>query len=206
MPFGLCNAQSTYQRLMANVYRGFIGRICLAYLDDVIVFSKKRVNHIADLNAVIDQLRAAGFKLKPSICAFLREQVLYLGHVISVAGVLPDPENLRVLCEWRVPSKVREMQSFFGFINFYAELSNLQNRRLTVASQRSFSPRSQAASPPITAQFDSSTAHADSITRRSHASHSIFIAAVSANAVTPPMNPRDSSKIFNFAAYGFCDF
>ena len=121
MPFGLCNAPSTYQRLMAGVLRGLIGRICLAYLDDVIVFSKKRANHIADLSAVLDRIRAAGLKLKPSKCALFREQVLYLGHVISAAGVSPDPEKLRVLREWPVPSKVREMQSFLGFINFYAE-------------------------------------------------------------------------------------
>ena len=121
MPFGLCNAPSTYQRLMAGVLRGLIGRICLAYLDDVIVFSKKRANHIADLSAVLDRIRAAGLKLKPSKCALFREQVLYLGHVISAAGVSPDPEKLRVLREWPAPSKVREMQSFLGFINFYAE-------------------------------------------------------------------------------------
>ena len=121
MPFGLCNAPSTYQRLMAGVLRGLIGRICLAYLDDVIVFSKKRANHIADLSAVLDRIRAAGLKLKPSKCALFREQVLYLGHVISTAGVSPDPEKLRVLREWPAPSKVREMQSFLGFINFYAE-------------------------------------------------------------------------------------
>ena len=121
MPFGLCNAPSTYQRLMAGVLRGLIGRICLAYLDDVIVFSKKRSNHIADLSAVLDRIRAAGLKLKPSKCSLFREQVLYLGHVISTAGVSPDPEKLRVLREWPAPSKVREMQSFLGFINFYAE-------------------------------------------------------------------------------------
>ena len=121
MPFGLCNAPSTYQRLMAGVLRGLIGRICLAYLDDVIVFSKKRANHIADLSAVLDRIRAAGLKLKPSKCALFREQVLYLGHLISVDGVSPDPEKLRVLREWPAPSKVREMQSFLGFINFYAE-------------------------------------------------------------------------------------
>ena len=121
MPFGLCNAPSTYQRLMAGVLRGLIGRICLAYLDDVIVFSKKRANHIADLSAVLDRIRAAGLKLKPSKCSLFREQVLYLGHVISTAGVSPDPEKLRVLREWPAPSKVREMQSFLGFINFYAE-------------------------------------------------------------------------------------
>ena len=66
MPCGLCNAPSTYQRLMSGFLQGLIGRICLAYLDDVIVFSKKRSNHISDLRSVLDRIRSAGLKLKPT--------------------------------------------------------------------------------------------------------------------------------------------
>ena len=67
MPFGLCNAPSTYQRLMTGVLQGLIGRIYFAYIDDVIVFSKRRTDHVADLRAVFDSIRAAGLKLKPAI-------------------------------------------------------------------------------------------------------------------------------------------
>ena len=63
MPFGLCNAPSTYQRLMMSVLQGLIGRICLVYLDDVIVFSKRRADHINDLRAVLDRIHDAGLKL-----------------------------------------------------------------------------------------------------------------------------------------------
>ena len=59
MPFGLCNAPSTYQRLMMSVLQSLIGRICLAYLDDVIVFSKRRDKHVNDLRAVLDRIRDA---------------------------------------------------------------------------------------------------------------------------------------------------
>ena len=62
MPLGLYNAPLTFQRLMAGVLQGLIGRICLAYLDDVIVFSKKRMEHAGDLRAVFDPIRAAGLK------------------------------------------------------------------------------------------------------------------------------------------------
>ena len=68
MPFGLCNAPSTYQRLMAGILQGLIGRICRAYLDEAIVFSKKRAEHTANLRAVFDRIRSAGMKLKPSKC------------------------------------------------------------------------------------------------------------------------------------------
>ena len=76
MPFGLCNAPSTYQRLMTSVLQGLIGRICLAYLDDVIVFSKRRADHIADLQTVLDRIRDGGLKLKPAKCNLVCEQVL----------------------------------------------------------------------------------------------------------------------------------
>ena len=68
MPFGLCNAPSTYQLLMVGVLRGLILKICLAYLDDVIVFSKIRTDHTANLSAVLERIRAAGLKLKTSTC------------------------------------------------------------------------------------------------------------------------------------------
>ena len=60
MPLGVCNAPSTYQWLMAGVLQGLIGRICLAYLDDVIVCSKKRSEHAADLCSVFYRIRSAG--------------------------------------------------------------------------------------------------------------------------------------------------
>ena len=56
MPFGLCNAPSTYQRLMASTLQGVIGRICVAYLDDVIVFSKRRSEHVADQRVVFKRI------------------------------------------------------------------------------------------------------------------------------------------------------
>ena len=126
MPFGLCNAPSTYQRLMTSVLQGIIGRICLAYLDDVIVFSKRRVDHITDLQTILDRIRDAGLKLKPAKCNLFCEQVLYLGHVISAAGITFDPAKLSVLANWIIPTTVRELQSFLEFLNFYNEFIDEQ--------------------------------------------------------------------------------
>ena len=112
MPFGLCNAPSTYQRLMASTLQGLIGRICLAYLDDVIVFSKRRSEHVANLIVVFERIRSAKLKLKPKKCSLFYDQVLYLGHVIDAAGVSPDPAKLKVLDKCSIPKTVRELQSF----------------------------------------------------------------------------------------------
>ena len=87
MPFGLCNAPSKYQRLMSIVLRGLMTRKCFASLDDVIVYSRHHSQHLRDLRAVLELLRVAGFKLKPSKCQLSRDKVLYLGHVVYAAGV-----------------------------------------------------------------------------------------------------------------------
>ena len=118
MLFGLCNAPSTYQRLMSGVLQGLIGHICLAYLDDVIVFSKKRSNHIAELHAVFERIWFAKLKLKPAKCSLFPDQVLYFVHLISAAEVAPDPAKLQVLADWPKPTTFRVIQSFLGFVNF----------------------------------------------------------------------------------------
>ena len=92
---------------MAGVLQKLIGRIYLAYLDDMIVFSTKRSEHAAELRVVFDRIRSAGMKLKPSKCSLFADQVLYLGHVISAAGVSPDSAKLRVLADWPTPKTVR---------------------------------------------------------------------------------------------------
>ena len=91
MPFGLCNTPSTYQRLMSIVLRKLMTRICLAYLDNVIVYSRSHYQHLRDLKAVFERLRVAGLKFKPVKFQLFRDEVLYLGHVVNAAGVSPDP-------------------------------------------------------------------------------------------------------------------
>ena len=126
MPFGFSNAPSTYQRLKMSVLQGLIGRLCLAYLEDVIVFSKRHNEHVNDLRAVLDRIRDGGLKLKPAKCKLLCKKVLYLGHVISFSGVSPDPAKLRVLADWPLPTSVRKPQSFLGFMNYYSDFIDEQ--------------------------------------------------------------------------------
>ena len=70
MPFGLCNAPSTFQRLMAFVLTGLQWSICLIYLDDVIIFSTNFDDHLRRMEEVFGRLREAGLKLKPQKCRF----------------------------------------------------------------------------------------------------------------------------------------
>ena len=79
-----------------------------------------------DLRPVLDRIRDACLKLKPTKCKLYCEQVLYLGHVKSAAGVSQDPAKLRVLADWPLPTTIRELQSFLGFVNFNSDFIDEQ--------------------------------------------------------------------------------
>ena len=93
MPFGLCNAPATFQRLMNLVLAGIQWNTCLVYIDDIIIFGKTFDQHLHNLQQVLDRLRQAGLKLHPSKCQFLQHKVTFLGHIISQDGIYPDPDK-----------------------------------------------------------------------------------------------------------------
>ena len=119
MPFGLCNAPSTFQRLMECVLRGLTWHIALIYLDDVLVFSSTFDEHLTHLRLVFDRFRDSGLKLKPKKCHFGQSQVNYLGHVITPEGLHPDPEKIKAVREYPVPCNVKDVQAFMGLANYY---------------------------------------------------------------------------------------
>ena len=90
MPFGLCNAPPTFQRLMQNCLGKLNLTYCLIYLDDVIVFSEMPEEHLQRMRVVFDRLREHGLKLKPSKCDVFKSEINYLAHHVSRKGVLPS--------------------------------------------------------------------------------------------------------------------
>ena len=119
LSFGLTNAPGTFQRLMNYVLRSVIGKICLVYLDDIIVFSKTREEHLINLERILDLLKEADLKLGLSKCKFMSESVQYLGHVISAKGITPDPEKIEQLKNYKRPTTIVEIQSFLGLASYY---------------------------------------------------------------------------------------
>ena len=119
MPFGLCNAPSTFERLMERVLAGLHWKVLLVYLDDVIVFAKTVDEELTRLETVFQRLRDAGLKLKPRKCHLFKRSVLYLGHIVSPDGISTDPEKIKVVEDWPVPTSVKEVQSFLGLASYY---------------------------------------------------------------------------------------
>lgn len=116
---GLTNAPATFQRLVHNVLRPYLDRTCVAYLDDILVYSADAERHVKDVKAVLEALKSAGLRLKPEKCHFHQEQVTFLGYVVSTQGISMDPKKVSAILDWQEPTNVKEVQSFLGFCNFY---------------------------------------------------------------------------------------
>ena len=119
MPFGLCNAPATFQRLMQAVLAGMEWKFCFVYLDDILVCSRTLEEHLDHLQQVFNRLRKAGLTLKPKKCSFLQDQVIYLGHVISSKGIAPDPSKTQKVKDFPVPTDITKLKQFLGLASYY---------------------------------------------------------------------------------------
>ena len=119
MPFGLCNAPPTFQRLMLNCLGELNLTYCLIYLDDVIVFSWTEEEHLERMHVVFDRLREHGLKLKPSKCDVFKTEINYLAHHVSKKGVLPSKKNLEAIAECPPPDTYTKVKSFVGLVGHY---------------------------------------------------------------------------------------
>lgn len=119
MPFGLCNAPATFERLMNKILEGLSWKTCLVYLDDVIVFGQDFESTLDRMRDVLSRLRAAGLKLSPKKCDLFKKKVSYLGHVVTTEGIRVDPGKIEAIREWPVPVNVTQLRSFLGLCSYY---------------------------------------------------------------------------------------
>jgi transposase InsO family protein len=119
MPFGLCNAPATFQRLMDVTMAGINYDICLVYLDDILVYSQDISTHLERLEALFNRLRYANLKIKPSKCQLLKRSVDFLGYVISSKGIQTDFKKIEAIRDWPEPKSLKEVRSFVGLCGYY---------------------------------------------------------------------------------------
>ena len=119
MPFGLCNAPATFQRVAEKALEGLQWKVAVLYLDDIIVYSHDFDSHIRNLETVLDRLISSGLRLKPAKCRFFKPETGFLGHVISRDGVKPDPSKVEVIKNLKSPACVKELRSFLGLTSYY---------------------------------------------------------------------------------------
>ncbi|UYV67511.1 hypothetical protein LAZ67_5001024 [Cordylochernes scorpioides] len=170
MPFGLCNAPATFERIMDNLLRGLKWNICLCYLDDIIVFSKTMEEHILRLEMVLNCLSKAGLTLNLEKCHFGSRRMKVLGHLIDGDGIYPDPDKVEAVRNFPRPKDVSEVRSFLGlcsyyrrFIKSFADITGPLNELLKKGKQFSWNDRqedsfnnlkSALTSEPVLGHFD----------------------------------------------------
>ena len=89
------------------------------YLDDIVIWAKTMDEMIENLRLVLQSLREANLKLKPSKCKLFRESVDMLGHVISANGISTDPAKTKIVQNWREPRNIGELRTFIGMTSYY---------------------------------------------------------------------------------------
>ena len=119
MPFGLCNAPATFQRLMETVLADLIRDKCIVYIDDILVMGETLEDHLQNLKRVLQRLTEAGLKLKPAKCHFLQKKVEYLGHIVSAEGIAPDPRKVDAVRHFPQPDDLKRLRSFLGLTSYY---------------------------------------------------------------------------------------
>ena len=118
-PFGLRNMPSIFQRMMTRTLQGLTWTSCLIYIDDIIIFGKTFEEHLTRLGTVLERLRAAGLTASLEKCRFAMQRVQHLGHIVSGAGIAPDPRKVRAVVDLKVPTNVKGVQQLLGMANWF---------------------------------------------------------------------------------------
>jgi hypothetical protein len=119
MPFGLCNAPATFECIMNSVLEPFLRKFIIVFMDDILIYSSSLVDRATHIKLVLELLRGHKFYVKKSKCSFARQELEYLGHIISGVGVATDPSKTHAMKEWPTPTTVTELRGFLGLTGYY---------------------------------------------------------------------------------------
>ena len=119
LPFGLSNAPSTFQSLINSILGPDLSHCCLVYLDDIVVFSKSPEEHLQHLRLVLTKLQNANLYARLSKCRFALKAVKFLGHVVDEHGIMPDPDKIKIVLDWPVPTTTTDARAFVGLAQYF---------------------------------------------------------------------------------------
>ncbi|KAG8499053.1 hypothetical protein CXB51_005455 [Gossypium anomalum] len=119
MPFGLTNAPAVFMDLINQIFRPYLDRFVVVFIDDILVYSQNETEHVEHLRLVLQILRDKQLYAKFSKCEFWLREVSFLGHVVSASGIRVDPSKISVVLNWKPPRNVTEVRSFLGLASYY---------------------------------------------------------------------------------------
>jgi hypothetical protein len=131
MPFGLCNAPSTFQSLMNHVFHPFLHDFVLVFFDYILIYIKTWTDHLAHVHRVLHLLSQHQLFLKQSKCAFGASEVEYLGHLVGNDEVRVDPKKTKAMQDWPHPKTLKSLHGFLGLMCYYRKFLNNYGKIVT---------------------------------------------------------------------------
>ncbi|XP_052734099.1 uncharacterized protein LOC128196647 [Vigna angularis] len=119
MPFGVTNAPAVFMDYMNRIFRPYLDKFMVVFIDDILIYSKTKDEHEEHLRAVLTVLREKELYAKLSKCEFGMKEVQFLGHIVSAEGISVDPAKVRAVIDWASPRSVTEVRSFVGLAGYY---------------------------------------------------------------------------------------
>jgi len=119
MLFGLTNAPMAFQRFMNDIFSDLLDVCVVIYLDDILIYSNNMSKHHQHMKEVLKHLHKAGLYTKAEKCEFYSKSVEYMGYILSSSGLTMSNNKIKIIQDWPEPKKVKDIQSFLSFANFY---------------------------------------------------------------------------------------
>lgn len=119
MPFGLCNAPSTFQSIMNEIFRPFLRKFVLVFFDDILIYSPNWHTHLDHVRKVFEILRHQQFFIKLSKCAFGQKEIEYMGYIVTTDAVKVDHNKIQAMLAWPAPTCISELRGFLGLTGYY---------------------------------------------------------------------------------------
>ena len=108
-----------FQQFVNTVFADLLDVCVIIYLDDILIYSADKASHKEHVREVLQRLRKHGLYAKPEKCEFHTDSTEYLGYQLSPSGLTMSPDKVQTIQDWPKPRKVKDIQSFLGFTNFY---------------------------------------------------------------------------------------
>ena len=119
MAFGLTNAPATFMDLMNRIFKKYLDKFVIVFIDDILIYSKTEEDHAEHLRIALEILRKEKLYAKFSKCEFWLREVQFLGHVVNHEGIKVDPAKIEAIMNWERPKTPTEVRSFMGLAGYY---------------------------------------------------------------------------------------